>query len=122
MAAAGCRRPKPPTVARQRSYHFRQPRKKRRGSPRFWGKTRRSWEGRYMKSFLKWGLIAFVGLAVLGALFGKDEKAGQTKADSATTSTSEPTPTETSTPEATPDAEVSVNYTGPSSVHSDYVV
>jgi hypothetical protein len=79
----------------------------------------------HMKSFLKWGLIAFVGLAVLGALFGKDEKAGQTKGGSATTSTSstpEPTPTETSTPETTPDPEVSVNYTGPSNVHSDNVV
>src|SRR5215216_5195246 len=79
----------------------------------------------YMKSFLKWGLIAFVGLAVLGALFGKDQKAGQTKEGSATTSTSstpEPAPTETSTLETTPDPELSVNYTGPSNVHSDNVV
>jgi hypothetical protein len=78
-----------------------------------------------MKSFLKWGLIVFVGLAVLGALFGKDEKAGQTKGSSATTttaSTPEPTPTETSTPESTPDPEVSVDYTGPSNVQSDDVV
>src|SRR3954451_25392906 len=78
-----------------------------------------------MKSFLKWGLIAVVGLAVLGALLGKDEKAGQTKEGSATTSTAgtpEPTPTETSTPEPTPDPEVSVNYTGPFNVHSDDVV
>ncbi len=76
-----------------------------------------------MKSFLKWGLIAFVGLAVLGALFAEDEKAGQTKEGSATTSTSstpKPTPTETSTPEPTP--EVSVNYTGPFNVQSDNVV
>src|SRR3954454_24668205 len=78
-----------------------------------------------MKSFLKWGLIAFVGLVVLGALFGQDDKSGQTKADSATTTTagaSEPTPAETSTREPTPDPEVSVDYTGPSSVHSDDVV
>jgi hypothetical protein len=77
-----------------------------------------------MKSFLKWGLIAFVGLAILGALFGQDEKAGQPKEDSATTtaSTPEATPAETSTPEPTPDPEVSVDYTGPSSVHSDSVV
>src|SRR5215204_4861600 len=78
-----------------------------------------------MKSFLKWGLIAFVGLVVLGALFGKDEEAGQTKKDSATAntaSTPDPAPTETSTPEPTPDPEVSVNYTGPSNVHSDNVV
>ena len=78
-----------------------------------------------MKSFLKWGLIALVGLAVLGALFGEDEKAGQTKKASATTntaSTPEPTPTEASAPEPTPDPEVSVAYTGPSNVHSDNVV
>jgi host cell surface-exposed lipoprotein/glucodextranase-like protein len=78
-----------------------------------------------MKSFLKWGLIAVVGLAVLGALLGKDEEAGQTKEGSATTSTSsapEPTPTETPTPEPTPDPEVSVNYTGPSNVRTDNVV
>ena len=78
-----------------------------------------------MKSFLKWGLIAFVGLAVLGALFGEDEKTGEPKKVSATAGTAntpEPTPTETSTPEPTPDPEVSVNYTGPSTVHSDNVV
>jgi hypothetical protein len=78
-----------------------------------------------MKSFLKWGLIAFVGLVVLGALFGKDDKAGHTKGGSATpntASTPEPTPTEPSTPEPTPDPEVSVNYTGPASVQSDNVV
>lgn len=78
-----------------------------------------------MKSFLKWGLIAFVGLGILGALFGEDEKAGQTKQGSATTTaatTSESAPTETSTPEPTPDPEVSVNYTGPSSVRTDNVI
>src|SRR3954464_7349397 len=78
-----------------------------------------------MKPFLKWGLIAFVGLAILGALFGQDEKTGQTKEASATTSTSsipKPTRAETSTPEPTPDPEVSVNYTGPFSVHTDNVV
>jgi hypothetical protein len=78
-----------------------------------------------MKSFLKWGLIVFAGLAVLGALVGEDEKAGQTKQASASTSTAdtpEPTPTETSTPEPTPDPEVDVSYTGPSTVRSDDVV
>lgn len=78
-----------------------------------------------MKSFLKWGLIAFVGLAVLGALFGQDEKSGQTKEASAPTSSSgtpDPTLKETSTPEPTPDPEVSVDYTGPSTVQSDNVV
>ncbi|HEX4670737.1 MAG TPA: Ltp family lipoprotein [Solirubrobacteraceae bacterium] len=78
-----------------------------------------------MKSFLKWGLIVLVGLVVLGAVFGKDDKSGQTKRDSATASTAstpEPTPTETSTPEPTPDPRVSVSYTGPSSVRSDNVV
>lgn len=78
-----------------------------------------------MKSFLKWGLIAFMGIVTLGALFGEDEKAGQIKEASATASSAssgEPTPTETSTPEPTPDPEVSVNYTGPSSVRSDNVV
>ena len=78
-----------------------------------------------MKSFLKWGLIAFVGLGVLGALFGEDEKVRQAKEGSATTttaSTSESTPTEESTPEPTPDPEVSVNYTGPSTVRNDNVI
>ena len=78
-----------------------------------------------MKTFLKWGLIAFVGLAVLGALLGDDEQAVQTKESSATTGTAgtpEPAPAETSTPEPTPDPEVSVDYTGPSSAHSDDVV
>jgi hypothetical protein len=78
-----------------------------------------------MKSFLKWGLIALVGLAVLGALIGEDEKAGQTKKASATTntaSTPEPTPTEASAPEPTPDPEVSVNYSGPFNVRRDNVV
>src|SRR3954463_602080 len=81
--------------------------------------------GHYMKSFLKWGLIAFLALAVLGALFGKDDQAGQTKEASATTSipsTPESTRTETSTPGPTPDPEVSVNYTGPFKVHSDSVI
>jgi hypothetical protein len=68
-----------------------------------------------MKSFFKWGLIAFVGIAVLAALFGKDEKAGQTKEDSTATSSA-------STPEPTPDPEVSVNYTGPFKVQSNNVV
>src|SRR3954454_9822319 len=84
-----------------------------------------AYEASHMKSFLKWGLIAVVGLVVLGALFGKDERAGQTNQGSATTntaSTPEPTPSETSTPEPTPDPEVSVNYTGPLSVRSDNVV
>lgn len=66
-----------------------------------------------------------MGLAVLRALLGEDEKAEQTKEGSATTSnasTPEPTSTETSTPEPTPDPEVSVNYTGPSTVRSDNVV
>jgi len=78
-----------------------------------------------MKSFLKWGLIVFLGLAVLGALLGEDEEPGQTKQASASTSTTEtpePAPAETSTPEPTPDPEVSVSYTGPSSVRSDDVV
>src|SRR5215210_8392143 len=78
-----------------------------------------------MRSFLKWGLIALVGLAVLGALFGEDDKGGQTSRDSADTSTAstpEATPAETSTPEPTADPAVSVDYTGPSKVHSDDVV
>lgn len=83
-----------------------------------------------MKSLLKWGLIAFVGLAIVGALFGEDEKSGQTQPVAATEtavatvaeSTPEPVATEVSTPEPTPDPEVTVEYTGPSSVHSDQVV
>src|SRR3954453_4137352 len=78
-----------------------------------------------MKPFLKWGLIAFVGLVVLGALLGDDEKVGNTQKGSEATSTAstpEPSPTATSTPEPTPDPEVSVDYTGPVNVHSDSVV
>lgn len=78
-----------------------------------------------MKSLLKWGLIAFVGLAILVAVFGNDEKAGQTNEGSATASTvstPEPAPAETSAPEPTPDPEVTVNYTGPLKVRSDNVV
>ena len=56
-----------------------------------------------MKSFLKWGLIVFAGLAVLGALVGEDEKAGQTKQASASTSTADtPEPTRTPKPTDTP--------------------
>jgi len=75
------------------------------------------------------GVDRLVGLAILGALVGKDEKSGHTKAVAATSttaastdSTPEPTATETSSPEPTPDPKVSVNFTGPSSVHSDSVV
>jgi hypothetical protein len=78
-----------------------------------------------MKSFLKWGLIGLVGLAVLGALLGEDEKSGQTQkpeASTSTASTPESTATQTSTPEPTPDPEVSVNFMGPFDVHSDNVV
>ena len=78
-----------------------------------------------MKSFLKWGLIAFVGFAVLGALLGEDEKAGEPKEASASTNaadTPEPTATATSTPEPTPEPEVSVDYSGPFNVRSDNVV
>src|SRR4051812_45286816 len=83
-----------------------------------------------MKSFMKWGLAALVGLIVLGALLGDDKKsdrtdraaaAGTASTDEAAT-TPEPTPTETSTPEPTPDPEVTVSYTGPSNAHSDNVV
>lgn len=83
----------------------------------------RVYEEIHMKSFLKWGLIGFVGLVVLGALLGKDEKAGQTEQGSTTSTTSTPEPTpDQSAPEPTPDPEVSVNYTGPSNVQSDSAV
>jgi Host cell surface-exposed lipoprotein len=75
-----------------------------------------------MRSFLKWGLIGLLGLVVLAALFGEDEKSGRTQEVAATPSTPQPTPTETATPKPTPDPEVSVNFTGPFNVHSDYVV
>src|SRR5690242_16140519 len=78
-----------------------------------------------MKSFLKWGLIALVGLVVIGAVFGQDEKSHETPKAVAATSTAsgpQPTATDTSTPEPTPDPQVSVNFTGPSNVHSDSVV
>jgi hypothetical protein len=78
-----------------------------------------------MKLIFKWGLIGFVALAVLGALFGKDGSSDQTQTVGATTSTAGapgPTATETSAPAPTPDPEVSVNFKGPSTVHSDNVV
>jgi hypothetical protein len=81
-----------------------------------------------VKSFFKWGLIAFVGLAALGALLGEDDKDGGTKNGAASagapesTPTEESTPMEESTPEPTPDPEVRVTYTGPSTVRSDDVV
>lgn len=75
-----------------------------------------------MKSLVKWGLIAFVGLAALGALLGEDEKDGETKNGAASVGAPESTPTEAPTPEPTPDPEVSVTYTGPSTVRSDDVV
>jgi hypothetical protein len=78
-----------------------------------------------MKSLLKWGLIAVVGLAVLGALFGEDEQPARTEPAAAATQavdTPEPAAPEASTPAPTPDPQVSVTYTGPSSVRSDDVV
>lgn len=75
-----------------------------------------------MKSFLKWGLIGLVGLVILGALLGDDGKSGQTKKAAASATTPEATATEASAPEPTPDPEVTVDFTGPSSVHSDDVV
>ena len=81
-----------------------------------------------MKSLLKWGLIGLVGLGVLAAVFGEDEKSAQTPSAAAATSaagTPESTVTaaeETSTPEPTPDPEVSVEFTGPANVHTDNVV
>jgi host cell surface-exposed lipoprotein len=78
-----------------------------------------------MKPLLKWGLIGLVGLGVLGALFGNDEKSAQTPSAvvaTGTAATPEPAAAEASTPEPTPDPEVSVDITGPSSAHSDNVV
>lgn len=79
-----------------------------------------------MKSFLKWGLIGLMGLAVLGAVFGEDDKSGETQKSVATTTSTagaaEPTAPDTSAPEPTPDPEVSVNFTGPFDVHRDNVV
>jgi hypothetical protein len=82
------------------------------------------------RSFLKWGVVGFVGLAILGALVGEDEKAGQTQkavaatntATASTDSTPAPTAAESSTREPTPDPKVSVSFAGPSSVRSDNVV
>ena len=68
--------------------------------------------------FLKWGLIAFVGLALLGALVGEDEKAPEpTQASAEVASTPEPTPT--ATPEPKP--ETRVVFDGPGTVHSDAI-
>jgi|tagenome__1003787_1003787.scaffolds.fasta_scaffold20978006_4 hypothetical protein len=76
-----------------------------------------------MKSLLKWGLIAFVGLVILGALFGKDDKSSQTQTVRATAGTAKAsTATETSPPAPTPDPKVSVTFSGPSTVNSDSVV
>jgi hypothetical protein len=78
-----------------------------------------------MKSFLKWGLIGLVGLGIIGVLVGKDGKSGQTQKGIAATSPAsapEPAGTDASAPAPTPDPEVSVNFTGPSTVHTDNVV
>lgn len=83
-----------------------------------------------MKSFLKWCLVGLVGLAVLGALIGEDEEPGPNNNAVAATSTPATSTddagttaaTEASTPEPTPDPQVSVNFTGPSSTRSDIVV
>jgi Host cell surface-exposed lipoprotein len=83
-----------------------------------------------MKPLLKWGLLALVSLAVLGAVFGQGGKSSQTQkavADTNTASASaasspEPTAKEASTPEPTPEPKVDLEFTGPSSVRTDDVV
>ena len=68
---------------------------------------------------LKWGLIAFVGLVLLGALAGEDEKSPQPQQAnaSAPASTSEATPVPT--PEPKP--ETRVVFDGPYTVQKDTV-
>lgn len=78
-----------------------------------------------MNSFLKWGVIAFFGLAALGALTEKNAKTAPSRASSASTVAVEipsSSTEEASTPAPTPDPVVSVSFTGPSSVHGDATV
>jgi len=77
-----------------------------------------------MNPFVKWGLVGFVFLAVLGALLGDNEQepAEPPRAEAAATGTPEPEPTESPTPEPTPDPEVSVTFSGPSNARRDNVV
>ena len=79
-----------------------------------------------MKSVLKWGLAGLVGLGILGAIFGEDEKPGGTQnaaVAATTTNAPEPAATESATPTSTPTPkpEVSITVTGPSSARTDNV-
>jgi hypothetical protein len=74
---------------------------------------------------LKWGVIAFVGLALVSALAGKDKKSPPlTQAGaSASAPASAPEATATATPEATPEPkpETRVIFDGPHTVQKDAI-
>src|SRR4051794_3889088 len=77
-----------------------------------------------MKSWLKWGLAGLVCLAILGAVFGEDEKPAEAESvAAAATPASSPaaaaTDSATPDPTPTPKPEVSISITGPSSARSD---
>lgn len=79
-----------------------------------------------MKSWLKWGLAGLVCLAILGAVFGEDEKPAEAESVASAArpaSSPEPIVTESATPDPTPTPrpEVSISITGPSSARSDNV-
>jgi hypothetical protein len=81
----------------------------------------RNWWQKLPK-WAQWTLGIFVGLVVLGALFGSDESTTDNEQASTTTEqTQEPTTTTASEPEPTPDPEVEVSYSGPDSARSDDV-
>jgi Host cell surface-exposed lipoprotein len=79
-----------------------------------------------LKKVLKWGLVAIVGLIVLGALIGNDDKSsGQASKSggaeqSAEPSTPETTPEATPTPTPTPEP-VNVSFGGPYATTTDAI-
>jgi hypothetical protein len=78
-----------------------------------------------LKSVVKWGLIAIVGLTILGALFGNDDKSSGQAAKSggseqAGAQTAATTPEATPTPTPTPEP-VNVSFDGPDTTTSDAI-
>jgi hypothetical protein len=69
----------------------------------------------------QWALGIFVGLVVLGALFGSEESTDNEQASTTPEQTQEPTTTTASEPDPTPDPQVEVSYNGPDSARSDDV-
>jgi Host cell surface-exposed lipoprotein len=79
-----------------------------------------------LKKVLKWGLVAVVGLIILGALVGNDDKSSGQAAKSGgseqvvTQTTPETTPEATPSPTPTPEP-VNVSFDGPNTTTSDAI-